>query len=839
MKGKMMGAMIHRTFLVRYAILLGTSLAIHAVGAVSGRSELISHWRLDGNAKDSVGAIHGTLHGDPVWVEDRYGNSGKALKLDGQNDYVNCGSDVSLSFGDEETDWPFSISAWVKTDTWSGFAIASKSGEYWVDHNNAFRIRLHDKGRFVGGTGAAHDVDTWMHLAVTYDGSGLAEGVMMYVNGSAARRAEASGDYTAMKPAKQDFIIGRSWKHARGVIDDVKVFNHALTPVEVKKLADVLFELDVQQHVNVLQRRQGQLAAEVTVNVTNLSPLPRQADLRATLSVGEQTETAARDGVLFSPGTHAHTIAVRVPATGYGTLSVVLEDSEQQRVVCRGRLSLMLDYRPLKVDVLRPHYRNAAFAGQKLDAIVLEIHAEVGQRGQNKEDEYAFEFLLKSDPDMILRHEQRIEAAQTVVTVPLPSLKEGSYRMEGRLVQRPSGEVIGQWQDVLRKLPPRKGEVRFDEEWVCWIDNERFLPFGMFSRAWPTGIEDAIALGFNAIECPGIRLTEETMPYLDKLHQAGIKLVVHPFPPWFEGLRGMTPKLAQELRLQVRKRMDHPAILAWYTGNEPRPPGVSPATMKQIHDLVTAEDPYHPTLIINHRIEYISLYIDAMALVMPDPYPYFNQNAGWERPRYPTQAVREAVRASRGRKPVWVVLQGHNMTHFGRGNSRAPHFRDLRNQLYQAASAGAKGFFWYCRPTIEPHVQIGLAYLAKEVAVLRDAILASESPSAFAPAGDHPAADLHLSRREAGQHVYLFAVSSAYDPREFSFRVAALANGPLFVVSEARQVEVRAGQFTDSFEPYDTHVYTTNQRLAEHLDMAAVLREINSEQPRPKHPIER
>ena len=820
--------MLHRTFAVSYAVILGTSLAIHAGSAASGPSELISHWRLDGNANDSVGANHGTLHGDPVWVEDRFGNAGKALKLDGQNDYVNCGSDVSLSFGDDQTDRPFSISAWAKTDTWSGFAIASKGGEYWLDHNHAFRFRLHDKSHFVGATGSAHGGDTWVHLAVTYDGSGQAEGVMMYINGSAARRAEASGDYTSMKPANEDFIIGRSWKHASGVIDDVKVFNHALTPVEVKKLADVLFELDVQKPVTVLKRRQGQLAAEVTVNVTNLSPFPRQADLRATLSVGGQTETAAQDRVLFSPGTRAHTIAVRVPATGYGTVSVVLDDSEQQRVVCRDQLSLMLDYRPLRVDVLRPHYQNAVFAGQKLDALVLEIHAVTGQKSQKKEDEYAFEFLLKSDQDIILRHEQRIEAAQTDVTVPLPSLKEGSYRMEGRLVQRRSGEVIGQWQDVLRKLPPRQGAVHFDEEWVCWIDNERFLPFGMFSRAWPIGIEDASALGFNAIECPGIRLTEEHMPYLDKLHQAGIKLVVHPFPPWFEGLQGMTPKLAQDLRLQVRKRMDHPAILAWYTGNEPRPPGVHPATMKRIHDLVTAEDPYHPTLIINHRIENISLYIDAMALVMPDPYPYFNQNAGWERPRYPTQAVREAVTASRGRKPVWVVLQGHNTNHFGRSNSRGPHFGDLRNQLYQAASSGAKGFFWYCRPSIEPHVKIGLAYLAEEVAVLRDAILASESTAEFAPAGDHPAADVHLRRREAGQHVYLFAVSSAYKPREPSFRVADLANGPLFVVGEARQVEVRAGKFSDSFEPYDTHVYTTNQRLAEQLDMAAVLREIRS-----------
>ena len=826
-----------------WPIWTGVILAILAVGVTSARAELVSEWRLDGNAKDSVGTNHGTLHGDPVWVEDRYGNPGKALKLDGQNDNINCGSDASLSFSDGKTDRPFSISAWVKMDTVGGFSIAAKGGEYWVDNNNAFRFRVICKGDFIGGIlgGLGRQKDKWTHLALTYDGSGQAEGIMMHVNGSAGRRTEASGSYTAMKPAKGDFIIGRSSKYSHGVIDDVQVFNHALTPVEIKKLVGALFDLDVQKDVKILQRQGGQSAAEVAVNVTNLSPLPRKAILRATLSASdywtpyeEQMETVERDGILFSSGTHHHTIAVPFPATasgriGLGKLSVVLEDSEQQRVVCRHELYLRLeDYRPLRVDVLRPHYQNAVFAGQKLDEIVLEIHAAVEMK---KKQEYAFEFLLKSEPDTILRHEQRIEAEQTVVTVPLPSLKEGSYRMEGRLVQRPNGKVIGEWQDVLRKLPARRGEVRFDEDWVCWIDNERFLPFGIFSDWWPKGIWDTIALGCNAIECPSIRLEEKTIPYLDELHQAGIKLVVMPFPHRFEGLKGMTPELAQELRSHVRRKegyfLEHPAILAWYTGNEPRPP-LSPKTMKQIHDIMTEEDPYHPTVIINHRINYISLYSDATALVMPDPYPYYARSAGWERPRYPTRAVREAVRASRGRKPVWALLQGHNMTLFGRSNSRAPHFGDLRNQLYQAAIAGAKGFFWYCRYWIEPHVEIGLTYLAKEVAALRDAILAPESPNQFAPAGGDAPEDLHLSRREVGEHAYLFAVSSSHTPRELAFRAALLADGPLFVVGEARQVEVRGGKFTDSFEPYDTHVYTTSEGVARQLDIAAVLKEIET-----------
>jgi len=749
-----------------------------------------------------------------------------ALRLDGKDDCVDCGSDGSLSFSDGTTDRPFSISLWARTDNWSGFAVVSKGGEYWIDHNNAFRTRLWGDGGFAGCVrGGRRGKDEWVHLAVTYDGSGKPAGIVMYVSGSGASRAEANGAYKAMKPGKGKFVIGRCWKWTCGAIDDYKVFDHALTPVEVKKLAGILFELDVEGKAEVLPRQQGQLTAEVTVSVTNLSPQPRKANLRASLSVAEQTQTAERDGILCDPGAHRHTIAVPVPAAGPAKLSVALEDAEQKRVVCSRRVSLTLDYQPLKVDVLRPHYQNAAFAGQQLDEVALEVHAAVEPA---KIGEYAFEFLLKSIPETILRRTQRVDAEATVVTIPLPSLVEGSYRMEGRLVHRPSGRVVGEWEDVLRKLPPRTGEARFDEDWVCWVDGERFLPFGIFSPWWPKGIWDAIDLGCNAIECVAVRLTDEEMPYLDRLHQAGMKIVVSPFPRGFQGLRGMTPELAQELRSQIRQRMNHPAILAWYTGNEPRPPHVTPKTMKRIHDIITHADPYHPTLVINHRLEYIPLYIDAQALAMPDPYPYFAANAGWERPRYPTHAVREAVRASRGRKPVWALLQGHNMTLFGRSTSRAPHFGDLRNQLYQAAIAGARGFFWYCRYWIEPHVEIGLAYLAKEVAALRNAFLASESPHAFAPASGDLPEDLHLSRREVGKHVFLLVVSSPYRPRELTFRAAALADGPLFVVGEARQVEARGGEFVDTFVPHDTHVYTTNERLARSLNIAAVLKEIET-----------
>jgi len=582
--------------------------------------------------------------------------------------------------------------------------------------------------------------------------------------------------------------------------------------------------------VRILLTR-GRLVADIALDVANLSARSRIADLQATLSAVGRTEEVVRAKTALAPGTQPHRFAIPIPAMGEATLIVALREPRSGRVVCSRETRLVLAYEPLRVELRQPSYQNAIFAGQTLDAIALEVEAALDA---DERQDYAFEFVLESDREL-MRHSRKIDAEKAVMSFPLPPLPTGRYRMQGRLVHRPSGKVLGQWRDELRKLPPRPGEVRFTEHGACLVDNKPLVPFGLASDWWPKGIWDAIALGCNAIECCSINLSDREMPYVDELHRAGLKLLVYPYPKKFpvpvarrSGPKGpLTPEQAQTLRGHVRLRKHHPAILAWYTGNEPYPENVPPATMREIDEIIRDEDPYHPTVIINHNINHIAGNVDAMALVMPDPYPGFFAAGPWVRPNFPTQAVQEAVRASRGRKPVWAVLAAHNGTLFGAKGRRAPTFADLRNQLYQAAAAGAKGFFWYCRYWIEPHVEIGLAYLAKEVAVLREAIMAPESAQEFAAVGvEENPPTIHLSRREVGEHTYLFAVSTSDKARDLGFRIAAFADAPLYVVAEARPVQVRGGAFTDSFAPYATHVYTTDRRVAEQLSIASVLKQI-------------
>ena len=69
--------------------------------------KLVAWWKFEDDSKDSAGDNHGTIHGNPTYVE---GKAGRAISLDG-DDYVDCGNPDSLNFG--TGDW--TMSAWIKT----------------------------------------------------------------------------------------------------------------------------------------------------------------------------------------------------------------------------------------------------------------------------------------------------------------------------------------------------------------------------------------------------------------------------------------------------------------------------------------------------------------------------------------------------------------------------------------------------------------------------------------------------------------------------------------------------------------------------------------------------
>ena len=86
----------------------------------------------------------------------------------------------------------------------------------------------------------------WINVVGTYDGNSLSSGILLYLNGTRVDDLDGNlGSYTAMENTTQPFEIGRSnlTSFANGKIDELSVFDKALTPTEITSISCSTYRL--------------------------------------------------------------------------------------------------------------------------------------------------------------------------------------------------------------------------------------------------------------------------------------------------------------------------------------------------------------------------------------------------------------------------------------------------------------------------------------------------------------------------------------------------------------------------------------------------------------------
>ena len=243
---------------------------------MSSFSSLVSWWKLDNTTtgiEDSKGSNNGTNNGATevigsvsvknatTWQvpESNLINqtgllmfksySPYALAFDG-NDYIDCGNSADFSFGNGDTDSPFSTSFWFKLNSNSGTQpFLSKDNvtkEWTVSIFGGGGIRIFLKNL---GTNNQQSIDStttfstgvWYHAVTTYDGSGgvdAADGLSIYINGSLdAPTNVIKNTYTAMSSSLSDVTIGKyGGSYINGVMSNVAIWNTELTPAQVTEI---------------------------------------------------------------------------------------------------------------------------------------------------------------------------------------------------------------------------------------------------------------------------------------------------------------------------------------------------------------------------------------------------------------------------------------------------------------------------------------------------------------------------------------------------------------------------------------------------------------------------
>ncbi len=204
---------------------------------------LVGHWKLSGDTNDYSGnGNHGTLVGGVTWAEDRMGQARGSAEFDGVDDYVDAGNDASLDVGDGD----FTVSFWFDTTKMDGNIISDKyddsiSSAGWCIYPDSplkrIRVRVSDGSNQVAFSGLTENLvdGSWYHGVVLRSGDNLT----VYVNG--VYDGSISGVESYNLNNNQNIFIGKqgddnSNRFFDGLIDDVRIYNRALSEDEIKAL---------------------------------------------------------------------------------------------------------------------------------------------------------------------------------------------------------------------------------------------------------------------------------------------------------------------------------------------------------------------------------------------------------------------------------------------------------------------------------------------------------------------------------------------------------------------------------------------------------------------------
>ena len=213
-------------------------LLVSAVHCSIADAALVAYWPANGNAADASGNGHNGSVDDSTFAP---GVAGQAFSFDGTNNPILVPADPAL----EPT--PFSISMFVRSAIENHFRILADSTHGAGQAGWALQIDTANNLRFAYGNGTtfpeiASSFNSSLgadfhHVAATFDGTTM----QFYVDGSPT----TSGTYTGTPlPSGRDIQIGSSLaispeRAFEGELDDIRIYNHTLTPEEVRFLASV------------------------------------------------------------------------------------------------------------------------------------------------------------------------------------------------------------------------------------------------------------------------------------------------------------------------------------------------------------------------------------------------------------------------------------------------------------------------------------------------------------------------------------------------------------------------------------------------------------------------
>ncbi|HOI60377.1 MAG TPA: prepilin-type N-terminal cleavage/methylation domain-containing protein [Candidatus Pacearchaeota archaeon] len=201
-------------------------------------ANMVSRWKLDeiattNKTPDQWASNTGTL-GDgvttttyPTLLSESECVSGKCMRFDG-NDYIRL---VNYSFG--QNDW--TISVWIKGNDFTTsythlFTSLNQSNFACKIGISSLSTKPYFYNSLTGSIMANTNLQTgkWYFLTFTRD----KDAIYVFIDG----KKDGSGSATALNSSSEVFSIGNySSEYTRGLIDDLRIYNAALSSAQIKQ----------------------------------------------------------------------------------------------------------------------------------------------------------------------------------------------------------------------------------------------------------------------------------------------------------------------------------------------------------------------------------------------------------------------------------------------------------------------------------------------------------------------------------------------------------------------------------------------------------------------------
>jgi hypothetical protein len=217
---------------------------------------LVGYWPFCGNANDESGnGNDGTVNGATL-TEDRFGNANAAYDFDGVDDFIQhissgpAGTGISLSYWFNTTNYDNnegvpSVVFSYGGNTWGTYFEANIN--HWSAETTGpcYGPSFTDFGSLINrGSGESQNTTTWHNAVIVIPESAVdLNSVKIYLDGTELIETCSYANYGAPAlnvESTNPIKIGEGYQgpsnHFQGSLDDIGIWNRALTPEEVQEL---------------------------------------------------------------------------------------------------------------------------------------------------------------------------------------------------------------------------------------------------------------------------------------------------------------------------------------------------------------------------------------------------------------------------------------------------------------------------------------------------------------------------------------------------------------------------------------------------------------------------